>query len=833
LHALARFCVARAWTVTATTLALVVLAGLYLAQNLDVDTNLDELVDPNAPFRERQRELNAAFPEQDDLLIIVVRGATLDARLAAAADLAQSLRERDDIARAVFAPAIMPFFVDNALLFGDVATLEDRLDRLAEAQPLLSALARDATPSGLAGLLADAFDQDERPPALDEAARSLAPVFAAAAAGDARSIGWLELAELGTGAAESLVIEVTPVLDFARVRPAATALAGARDLAAATQADHAGVEVALTGEIALEAEELEAAGTGAAGAGLASLVLVALVLGWNLRSAGAIVAVLTTLLAGLVATGAFAMWAVGAFSMISIAFAVLFIGLGVDFAIHVVLRAQEQTEAAASWRAAVREGAAATGPALLLCAPTTAVAFLSFTPTGYIGLAELGIIAAGGMVVALVLSLTLLPALLALLGRSRALPPMLWTAAAPRARRLAAVAVLALGLISLAGIGQLRFDGDPLALKAPTAPSVAAIERRLDDSGRSPYRAALRVADAEAAARAEARLSAVSEVGEVVTVASFVPTRQDEKLALIDDVRFFLDLPVFEPPEPADAARLRGELGRLAAAAGATPLGEAAAQLAARLERTPELAPRLAEAWFRYWPQALARTRALLEAAPIGRADLPAALVGRYVAEDGRQKVDILPAESVLQPAARRAFVNAVLAVAPHAAGNVVQMTLAAELVADAMVEASLWALAGVSLLVGIVLRRPREIAAVIACVLLAAALTIGAMAVFGLAFNFANVIVLPLLLGFGVDAAIHVVMRARETADPTRLGATSTPRAVLASALTTLASFGTLMLSPHQGTASMGLLLTIALIASLATALVALPVWLERRTST
>jgi len=206
-------------------------------------------------------------------------------------------------------------------------------------------------------------------------------------------------------------------------------------------------------------------------------------------------------------------------------------------------------------------------------------------------------------------------------------------------------------------------------------------------------------------------------------------------------------------------------------------------------------------------------------------------LVERYVAEDGRHKLDILPAERLATAGERRDFVDAVLAAAPDAAGNVVQMVRAADLVAGAMVEATLYALAGVTLVVTLVLRRPRDVAAVLGAVLLAAALTVGAMEVFGLAFNFANVIVLPLLLGVGVDAAIHVVVRHREAAGAERVDATSTPRAVFASALTTIASFGTLMLSPHAGTASMGLLLTLAVIASLVSVLVVLPVWLQRRT--
>ncbi|MFP4126396.1 MAG: MMPL family transporter, partial [Alphaproteobacteria bacterium] len=373
VRALARRSVRAALAVTAATLLVVVLAGIYLVQNLQVDTNLDELIDPDAPFRERQRALNAAFPDQDDRLALVVAGGTLDARLAATATLAERLRERDDVVRTVFAPAVMPFFVENGILFDDVATIERRLDRLAEAVPLLSALARDPSPAQLTELLADGFEQDEPPPGLEQAAERLAPAFSAAANGRTRPIAWLELAELTPDTASSFVVEVTPVLDFERVRPGARALAAIRDLAAEVEGSQPGVEVAITGEVALEAEELEAAGTGAASAGLVSLVLVTLVLVWSLRSVGAIASVLATLLAGLVLTGAFAMWAIGAFTMISIAFAVLFIGLGVDFAIHVVLRAQEEAGLGRGWRDAVAEGAGSTGPALLLCAPTTAL----------------------------------------------------------------------------------------------------------------------------------------------------------------------------------------------------------------------------------------------------------------------------------------------------------------------------------------------------------------------------------------------------------------------------------------------------------------------------
>jgi hypothetical protein len=433
--------------------------------------------------------------------------------------------------------------------------------------------------------------------------------------------------------------------------------------------------------------------------------------------------------------------------------------------------------------------------------------------------------------VALALALTLLPALLALAAGPRRLPPVPWPHGARRLRRATALAVVVAGLVSLAGIADLRFDGDPLALKDPNAPSVVAFEQLLADPTRSPYRAALLVPDAGAATAEAARLAAVPAIGEVVHLASFVPQAQARKLALIDDARLFLDLPASTPAGAAEPDRLARALARLAAAAPPGALADAAGTIGARLDRAPELADALRDTWFRWWPQALDRTRALLAAGPVTVDGLPAALVARHVADDGRHRLDLLPAEPLRRGEEREAFVDAVLEAAPAAAGNVVQMVRAADLVARAMLEATLYALVGVTLVVAMILRRPREVAGVLGAVLLAAALTVGAMAVFDLAFNFANVIVLPLLLGIGVDSAIHVVLRARQTPDPELVGITSTPRAVFASALTTIASFGTLMLSPHAGTAGMGLVLTIAVTASLLTVLVVLPLWLERRT--
>jgi hypothetical protein len=223
-------------------------------------------------------------------------------------------------------------------------------------------------------------------------------------------------------------------------------------------------------------------------------------------------------------------------------------------------------------------------------------------------------------------------------------------------------------------------------------------------------------------------------------------------------------------------------------------------------------------------PDLLSRLRQALEAGPVTLADLPQSLRARWVNPAGQARVVGAPAEPLTDNEALAAFARAVLAVEPRATGTPIIVTEAGDAVIGAFQQASWLALGLITLLLAVVLRRLRDILLVLAPLALAVLYTAASAVILGLSLNFANVIVLPLLLGLGVSGAIHVVMRWREEAEPGRMALTSTPRAVLFSALTTIASFGSLAVSRHLGLASMGLLLTIAILCSLVCTLVVLP---------
>jgi hypothetical protein len=232
--------------------------------------------------------------------------------------------------------------------------------------------------------------------------------------------------------------------------------------------------------------------------------------------------------------------------------------------------------------------------------------------------------------------------------------------------------------------------------------------------------------------------------------------------------------------------------------------------------------------WLGALPGRLDALGAALEADTVTLDDLPEGLRARHLSADGRARVEIVPQDDLRDAAARRRFVDAIRTVAPEAAGAPVTITEAGRAVVRAFGEAAAYALVLIVVLLLVRLRSLWDSMMVLAPLMLAALLTVGATVALGVPFNFANVVVLPLLFGLGVASGIHMVVRARH-AGAAGLMATSTPRAVLFSALTTIGSFCALALSSHRGTSSMGVLLTIAITLTMACTLVVLPALLTR----
>jgi hopanoid biosynthesis associated RND transporter like protein HpnN len=835
-------------------------AGLYYsATHISMFTDTTDLLSKKLPFRAHYDEFKKAFPQLSDNIVIVVDGDNADVVAHASRTIAARLRAEPELFPYVFDPVDDPFFVRNGLLYLSVEELSDLSARIAAAQPLLGTLAKDPSLRGffqVLGLAADAVaDGDSDAGPMVKVFGKLQDAVAARLAGRPYLLSWREMMA-GQESAEDLrhVIVVQPKLDYSSLQPAHAAIESIRSIAAQIPAmGGSQVRVRLTGAAALQEEELQSVSKGAGLAGGLSFVLVAVLLVIGLRSFRLIVASLVTLVIGLAWSATFAALAIGHLNLISVTFAVLFIGVGIDFGIQFSLRYGEAVHRGDDTARALRNAAVGVGGALTLAAGAAAIGFFSFVPTAYVGLSELGLIAGFSMFVAWFANLTVLPALLALMPLEPGAGPkknLRGSSGEPtlgfvlRHPVTITVGALVLGLAALTQLPRAHFDFNPLNLNDPTTESVQTFHDLIRWDPSSAYTIAVLTPNLEAAEKLADRLAKLPEVQGTRTLADYVPDQQDEKLTVIDGMSLFLfpilhDPKTLPPPDPAKrlaaAKAFVAKLDALAASPRAGELGAPAKAISAGLKTLTEKQGAsglidLENSLLATLPSRLQQLRESLMPEKVTLDTLPADLRAREMAPDGRTVVTVVPAGDMSDNGKLRRFVTAVQAVAPDATDNPVVLLAAGDAVVRSFEEAAAYSAVGIVILLLIVMRNVVDTLFVLTPLLLAAALTAAFTTLFRLPFNFANIISLPLLLCLGVGYGIYLVLRHRATQGVAAVLATNTPRAVLFSALTTMCSFGTLAVSHHRGTQSMGILLFVALTLALLCTLVVLPAMQELR---
>ena len=836
-------CRRHALLVAVLYVALAVVAGFYAATHLSIDTDLGKLISSDQPWRQQERALNRAFPQNSDLMAIVIDGATPDQASDATAALAERLGQRPDLFKTVRIPGGGDFFAKNGLLFMPKQALQNFADQLIGAQPLLGTLASDPSLSGVFGtldLLAQGAEHGEVPASdLDGPFNAISAAIEAALQGKYAPLSWQTLLSGRNADPRELrhFILVQPVLDYDALQPGerATRVIRSQAVSLGLTPDR-GVRVRITGEVALSDAQLSSLSEGATFSAVLSLSLLCLWLLLGLQSLRLVAAILGTLIVGLVITGGFAAVAVQALNPISVAFAVLFVGIAVDFGIQFSVRYRDERFRVDDLIEALRRTGRGIGGPLSVAAMATAVGFLAFVPTDYTGVSDLGKIAGAGMLIALALNLTLLPALLVLSrtgGEAHAIG-FRWAAPIDRfllnRRQLVMLAGVVLTFASIAALPWLRFDFNPLNLQNRNDEAVATLFDLIGDPASTPYTIEILEPSVDAAATIAKKLEALSDVGQVITVDTFVPNDQDAKLAIIQDLRTLLGpslYPATIRPPSTDRAMLSATANF---AKDVKPLAAKGDQAAARLSKALDavvargaaVLPAMIQNLSSNAARRLDELRASLNPQKITLASLPADVKDDWVTSDGRARVEVFPKGDMRDNNQLVHFVDQVRTIAPEATGTPVTIQESAATVTRAFTTAGIIALIAISLLLLVVLRRVGDVALVLAPLLLAGLLTLATGVIVGLPLNYANIIALPLLLGIGVSFDIYFVMRWR--AGNGELLQSSTARAILFSAFTTGTAFGSLALSNHPGTSDMGKLLMLALAFTLLCTFILLP---------
>ena len=841
------------WPKSTTFLSLLaaVLAGWYAAGHLGVNTDTTNMISPALAWRQNFSEYREAFPARDRNLLIVIDAHTPARADAFAAKMLAALRREPDLYRSILLQGEGEFFERNGLLYLPRARLEELADQLTAAQPLLGLLQARFDGAAVLDVATRALAPPTNAPAFNASAATplyseLARALDKARAGAPEPLSWGNLISTGVAQQRSTrrLIVLQPAVDFGKIQPAKAAIDGIRALAARLNAaETESVAVRLSGSVAMEHDELASVSASAGIGGLATLLLVCGVLYVALRSWRLLAISVLALFAGLAYTAAFAAATVGHLNLLSITFVVLNVGLGADYVIHVLLRYRELVAGGHAAEPALLETMRGVGSSLVLAAFTTAAGFYAFIPTQFSGVAELGWIAGTGVFFGFLAATTLLPALVTQFASSlrvrsarTVLDPRIFVPfnRHPRTTLTVAAAVVVASCVALRWV---TFDSNPIHLRDPKSESVETLLELAANGDAQLLNLEAVAPDHTTAVAWAARLRGLPEIRNVITIDSLVPNDQDDKIAVLEDLKLVLG-PSFAHLNrtAADPERLAASLAALETVSAdqpnAGPLHAAVAMFRAELaaalpaNATQQLVA-LDEALTDGLQAELARLASSLEARRFGRDDLPEVIASRYVGSGGRELVEITPAKDVSDNAAARRFIAATRAVVAKVTGPPVVYQEASSTVVRAFELALVYAFSIVTAMIFVVTRRWRETLLVVVPIALSKLVTAAVAVAIAMPFNYANIIALPLLVGFGVDNGIHVVHRMRtDTAE--QLFDTSAMRAVLASGLTIIASFGILAFSAHVGTASMGVMLTVGLCVSMAFTLIVLPAWLK-----
>jgi hopanoid biosynthesis associated RND transporter like protein HpnN len=835
------------WPIIVLALVAAASAAVYSARHFAINTDVNKLISRELDWRQREAEFEKAFPGHFGSTLVVIDAPTAEYASRAAAELGTKLKAQPQLFPSVNDIGGSEFFARNGLLYRPTEDVASFAKGLGQAAPLVGTLVGDPSLRGLTRTLSlGLIGVQSKLTTLDALARPLSmasTTIEGVLAGRPASFSWQAMLNGQDPGPADLrrLIEVRPVLDFSALQPGQVSSKAIRQAASDLQLDKKyQARVRLTGSVPMADEEFATVQDGALENAIGTVITVLVILWLALKSARLIVAVFINLVVGLALTAAFGLMMVGALNMISVAFAVLFVGLGVDFGIQFSVRYRAERHDVPELAPALVQAAEKIGVPLTLAAAAVAAGFLSFLPTDYRGVSELGQIAGVGMLIAYVTSITLLPALITVLNPTGEAEPIGYSALAPIDRFLQVhrvpviVGTLAVAVLGAPLLYYLTFDFDPIHLRSPKTESISTLLALGGDPQAGSNSVNIITASLNEAASAADKLRTLPQVLEVKTLLSFVPQDQDKKLGLIRDLNRQLG-PALQKPgsskPPTDAdniAALNGmadQLNKIAGnttGAGADAAKRLAADAVKLAQANEETRARAQNAFIAPLETGIAQLRGFLTAQQISRDNLPAALKQLWVTPDGRARVEVAPKGDTNDTEVLRSFARAVLAVYPNATGGPISILESSRTVVRAFLEAGFYALVSIAILLWIVLRRFGDVLLTLVPLLLAGVVTLEICVLIDMPLNFANIIALPLLLGVGVAFKIYYILAWRS--GRTNLLQSSLTRAVIWSALTTATAFGSLWLSQHPGTSSMGKLLALSLACTLAAAVLFQP---------
>ncbi len=878
LHGVWRLVAARPGLLIALSLLLALISGVYAHKHLRLNGNQDHLVSPEVPFQKTYLEHLKNFGDQEFLYVVIETGGTdagKEGAIRFAERLAEELRRFPDQIRAVHYRLTMDELGDGALLHVPLDTVES-LTRLVSANARLlrqwqTDLSLESTLRLGTGLLRESTDavssaSSQGVTRLLEGLHRFTGAMHLASRGKPTSEPLFSLDSdvhpenyFFTPSGQLLVMKVLPHKDYGTLEIITEPLQVIRRSIDRVRTEIPEVKVGLTGRPALQADEMTTTSRDMTVASIIDTALVATLFlfifnGW-MRPA----LIMAALAAAMAWTFGFATLAVGELNLLSVIFALVLVGIGVDYGVHMVLRHAEVQGLGSSPEEAIQTAIVQTGPGVVLGVVCTVCTFYAVLGSDFRGLAELGLIGGTGILLCLAAMMVLLPAMLLVASRRGMVPRssarvLKLHFLEPQNRHPWRV-VLALSGLTLAGIPgllQVGFSYNLLDLQAKGLESVQYEQLLIQSADESTWYAILTAANPMEAESLIAKVRTLPGVGKVESVLDFLPADQEAKarhLARAADSLRSEEGTAGPQSPPLDLDGVAGAAREMSAVletlsektftAGASEetrllldaqdhLDRVVERIGAREDETSAGLARFQDRLRQDLAAGLSRLRRWLGQAGVGIEDLPAAVRSHFVGKDGQLQIKVSPRENIWDFDKLQSFVTTLRTLDPDVSGVPVTVLEASRLMHSTFLSAACITILMVSIVLWVYSRSLMYVLLTLLPLGVGMLWLLEIMGWVGIKFNLANFFSLPILIAIGVDGGVHLLDRWQEMGEEGSLFSTSTPTAVASSFITTITGFGGLIFASHRGMASLGAVMVLGSICGMLACLSVLPCALQ-----
>jgi hopanoid biosynthesis associated RND transporter like protein HpnN len=854
----------------------IVLLGLavyYTITHLQFSTSRNDLVGSDKKYHQNYLRFKKEFPGQDDI-VAVVESENPEKNRQFVERLGAKLQAETNLFGEVMFNNDLKMLGRKALLFLDEESLGEFQSKLRDYRPFVSQFAKATNLNSIFALINQQFRTARREsnaenaslvralPALrrivDQADDSLKR------SGTPPSPGITALFDPNQESADRIYITSGKGRIYIVDAKAKSedlneqAVERLRQLVKETEAEVPGLNVGVTGEPVLESDEMKQSQRDSTVATILSLIVCALIFIFSYNETARPIKATLALIIGLGYTIGYTTLAVGHLNILTITFFPILIGLAIDYGVHLITRFEEELRKGKSKEEAMEKAMVNTGLGIVTGCLTTAAAFYAMAFTNFKGIQEMGIITGGGMVICLIPMMTFLPVLLMRGGHDEKTAHASKEDATPamRARierywleRPVQVIALTIAIcaLCLTQFHKVFFDYNLLHMQSKGLPAVMFERKLIDSSAKSVLFAAVVATNAQEAVELERRITNLTTVASVDMMGQFLTGDPQSKLAKVTEIKkdvstiHFQEIdlsPVNIPELSLTLFGLKGYLGLAIDTVEKEGDKELSKELTLlrksidklrfdMLNKESHLVSTQLAAYQQALFEDLRETFSALanqdDSGPLQVQDLPSALRERFIGITGKQLLQVYPKSNVWERAEQEKFVQQLRTVDPDVTGTPVQLYEYTSLLKNSYIQASYYALGAIIIMVLIHFRSLSCVVLALLPVVIGVVWTAGAMGLMHIPFNPANIMTLPLVIGIGVTNGIHILNRFAEEVSPTFLSK-STGKAVLVSALTTIAGFGSLIPAKHQGIASLGIVMSAGIATCMIASLTFLP---------